>query len=183
MWKVATVFLAALVPLMEKLGVAAPAGKKITGTLTDPTGNTSEFASPVVDFGDVAGNDISVTKTDLGYRPPSGSRLAWYCLVKNNGTTASGAVTFSDPLPADVGIVDVFSQVTGSNVGTITESGNTVTISYSTLAPGEEVVITIITGVNPNTPPGSRLVNRARVVSDQPDPNLLNNAGSDPDSI
>ena len=156
--------------LPASIPAPVPAGFLITATATDPQGNTSEFASPVAVTGTAVAQDVALTST-VASTAKSGMTLTYIFTLKNLSASASGPLTFSDPLPVGLTFVSVTS-----NAGTTSNSGNTVTANMSSLAGNASATITITATVDKSVAAGTYLVNRALLTTNQPDPNPSNNA-------
>jgi uncharacterized repeat protein (TIGR01451 family) len=149
-----------------------PAGYLITVTATDPQGNTSEFAFPVAVTGTAAAQDIALSTSTASTGTP-GATLSYIFPLKNLSASASGPLTFSDPLPAGLTFVSVTSSA-----GTAGNSGNNVTVSFTSMAANATASITVNATIDTGAPIDSYLVNRATVSTDRPDPNPFNNSAA-----
>ena len=176
-----------------------PSGYSITATAlggndpNDPNaGETSEFSDSVTVTGPAAAADVvltsivgsgksfsfraetsgtpSVTEAITTSTSSPGATLTYTFALKNLSASASGPLTFSDPLPVGLTFVSVTSSA-----GTTSHSGNTVTASFSSLAGNASATVTITATIDPNVAFGTYLTNRASLSTDQPDPNPLNN--------
>ena len=120
-------------------------------------------------------SDPAVTKTG---NPPTavvGDIVTFTIVVTNNGTANADSVTLTDPIPAFLDIVNVTAvPAAGATVSIV---GNTVTVSFGTLTPGETYTVTITTVVNSlGAPPGG--TNTATVTTTSADADPNNNASA-----
>jgi uncharacterized repeat protein (TIGR01451 family) len=140
----------------------------------------SDASSAVVDFGDMIPTgptiaDPAVTKYGDPASAVVGDIVTFVITVTNLGGANADNVVLVDTKPAFLDILAV-SITPGSGFPT-TISGNTITIDFGTLTPGETYTIQVITRVNSlGTPPGG--ANNASVSSSTPDARPGNNASS-----
>ncbi|QDV25671.1 Large cysteine-rich periplasmic protein omcB precursor [Aureliella helgolandensis] len=139
-----------------------------TATETESnTANNSATATTTVN-GSV---DLSVTKTDNIDPAAAGSNVQYTIVVTNNGPSSATNVVMSDVLPAGMTFVSGTSTL-----GTVTNSGNTVTGTIGTLASGASATITLTASINA-TATGT-LTNTATVTGTETDTNTSNNSAS-----
>ena len=140
----------------------------------------SDASSAVVDFGDLIPTgptiaDPAVTKYGDPASAAVGDVVTFIITVTNLGTASANDVVLVDTKPAFLDILAV-SITPGPGFPT-TISGNTITIDFGTLDPGETYTVQVVTRVNSlGTPPGG--ANNASVSSSTPDARPGNNASS-----
>ncbi|MFD7976088.1 hypothetical protein [Streptomyces sp. NPDC059071] len=101
--------------------------------------------------------------------------LTYTLTVKNNGPTAAEDVRLDDTLPADGEFVSAISTH-GSCVVPPAGSTDTVTCALGDLAANTSKAAQIVVTVRANA--GTTVVNTAKVSSDTPDPNQINNTAT-----
>jgi LPXTG-site transpeptidase (sortase) family protein len=155
---------------------------------TDPSGMTSTTPNSVsvtlgdgtlaiVDFGDQTSTgatiaDPALTKNGDPASAQVGSLVTFLITVSNLGNATSGNVVVTDTKPAFLDIVSV-SVSPGSGFPT-SVSGNTITISFGTLAPGAVYTVEVVTRVNAlGTPPGG--ANNVSLATDAANDRLTSN--------
>ncbi|HZI86786.1 MAG TPA: Calx-beta domain-containing protein, partial [Pyrinomonadaceae bacterium] len=148
---------------------AIPAGRFITATATDPTGNTSEFSQCLQ--ARAANADLSINMFDSPDPVGAGSTLTYTVTLTNNGPERAESIVVTDNLPAEV----TFISCTAAGGGVCGGTGNSRTVTFSSLAPGDMVNITLVTGVNSSVS-GVTISNTAMVSSAATDPNPNNNS-------
>ncbi len=150
-------------------GALANAASVAAQTPTDPSpGNNSASATTQV----VARADVSVVKEGPS-TAVAGSRAAWTMLVRNAGPSTATGVVLSDSLPADVTFVSAASTPDGT---TCTARGGEITCPVGTLAPGEQVLVTVTGAIDSGVADGTVLSNTGGVTATTPDPVPGNNA-------
>lgn len=115
-------------------------------TQTDPDGN------PL----DPNALDPRITKTSSAEGTAPGERLTFTINVTNGSTTAMSNITLVDPVPEAFTVV---SATTTSGVSVVT--GQLVTVTLETLAPGARFTVTIVVQVADTASVPSLLVNEA----------------------
>jgi uncharacterized repeat protein (TIGR01451 family) len=112
--------------------------------------------------------DVQVTGSASTGSPARGAIFSYTFQVKNNGPLPAYAVSFSDPLPAEVG----FSSVQTS-VGSCLQAAGTVSCALGDLAVGAQanIVITVVAPTSPAT-----FINTASVTTASPDRQPSNNS-------
>jgi len=145
------------------------AGRFITATATDPGDNTSEF-SPCVQAR-AASADLSINKLDSPDPVMPGSTLTYTITLTNTGPDRAESVILTDNLPAEVTFISCSSTGAGVCAGT----GNNRTVTFSSLAAGEVVSVTLVTMVSSSVS-GGTISNTATVSSAATDPNTANNS-------
>jgi hypothetical protein len=114
--------------------------------------------------------DLAIVKTaSVATTGPAGA-FDWILTVTNDGPGAAVAVEVGDLVPASLTVGDVTSSFF-----TCSRSGNAVTCTRPTMAPGESGTITIAVTVNGAAVNGP-IVNVGTVESSTPDPDLTNNS-------
>src|SRR5262245_2370273 len=119
-------------------------------------------------------SDLSVTHTVF---PPAGlvaSAVIYTITVRNAGPDAGQSVVVTDSLPPGVSLFSCSSTTSGICGG----SGSDVTVSFSSLNPGAQGVITIIGIVECVVATGMTLTNTIRVTSASGDPTSSNNSST-----
>ncbi|WP_405283420.1 hypothetical protein V3331_16295 [Gaopeijia maritima] len=134
---------------------------RVAASTSDPTAaNDRDQVSTTV----VASADLSVTKTGAAV-DTAGTSTSWTVQATNAGPSVATGVVVSDTLPPGV------TGVSASNGGVV--SGNVVTWSVGSLAPGASTPTYSVTATIPASTAGS-MVNRARVAAGTPDPTGAN---------
>lgn len=100
-----------------------------------------------------------------------GSTLTYTITLTNTGPDRAESVLLTDNLPAEVTFISCSSLGAGVCGGT----GNNRTVTFSSLAAGEVVSVTLVTGVNSSVS-GGTISNTATVSSPVSDPNPANNS-------
>jgi uncharacterized repeat protein (TIGR01451 family) len=91
--------------------------------------------------------NVGLSKTSSAPFALPGSPVTWTIIVSNDDIFPADNVTVTDNVP---NVLEVISAT--STAGTVTTSGQTVTLTIATLAPGQQVIITVNTRVSPNAP-------------------------------
>jgi large repetitive protein len=146
----------------------------------DPDNNSSTDTSDIN-----ASADLAITKQHTG-DATAGDPFQYTLAVTNNGPSdVPGPVTVIDPLPSGL----TYVSATGTGWTCVNPSGNppdprlvTCTLSAGLAAEQTAPDITLNVIVDPDAGP-STIVNTATVSSATPDPNLDNNAASDPTTV
>lgn len=97
----------------------------------------------------MTGNDPVITKTGSPSSVIVGERVKWTITVSNPGSKATNATTVTDNIPSTFTIVS-----TSASAGTVTTSGNQVTVQVPPIAPGSSIQVTIVTEANSTAQPG-----------------------------
>ena len=126
----------------------------------DPSNNQDEVTTPV---GHVA--DLSIVKDADEATTTPGGDLAYTFTVRNDGPDAATGIEVTDVLPDGLAWV-------GGDAG-CGASGQTVTCSIASLAPGGQAQVSIAVKVTDDA--AGELVNAASVEADLPDPDPSNN--------
>ncbi len=170
------------------LAVGATASIRVTGTLdpahTGPLTNTATTSSSSGDPNTANNTDSETTATapsaDLSLAKAAttsplvaGSQATWTLTATNAGPSTAVTPTITDTLPATVTGITATTATTG---WTCAVSGQTVTCSASSLAPGATAAVTV-RGTVASTASGS-LVNTGALTSSTPDPAGANNSAS-----
>jgi uncharacterized repeat protein (TIGR01451 family) len=116
--------------------------------------------------------DLSVTKLATPGDPPAGHDVTYTIVVRNNGPSDTAGARLEDALPDGL---DVFSVRTSQ--GNCTRSSGQVACTFGTLEAGGSAQV-VVAATIARSLAGERIVNRATVASDKPDPNPSNNADS-----
>ena len=149
-------------------GALANAADVTATTPTDPSpDNNSASATAEV----VARADVSVLK-DGPATAVAGDQVDWTMRVRNDGPSTATGVRLTDALPAGVTFVSATSAPAG--VSCTAEDGQ-VTCPVGTLAPSQEVLVTIRGAIGSGVTGGTTLTNAAGVTSTTPDPTPDNN--------
>ena len=143
----------------------------VTATLNETdanSANNSATAETTVDFADLA-----VTKSALVGNVAPGSKVVFLLTATNKSGTAAPNVTLSDTLPAGL----TFASCNTSS-GTCGGSGNSRTVTFSSLAVNATVSASIAATVDASVASGTVINNTATVSSGFPDPNRSDNSAS-----
>jgi Domain of unknown function DUF11/HYR domain/FG-GAP-like repeat/FG-GAP repeat len=158
----------------EVFAVAVTPGQVVTATATDPLGSTSEF-SQCLPVGGIAGGtsaDLSVTIVMTPSPALTGTGVVKLILVSNAGPDAADNVTLTDTLASSL----VFASCAATGGGVCGGSGNTRTVTFSSIPSGSSAAITINANVACTAAAGTVIGNTVAVFSaTTPDPNLVNN--------
>jgi uncharacterized repeat protein (TIGR01451 family) len=154
------------------------AGRGLTATATDLSGNTSEFSACVAVQNAVA--DLVVTKTATPNPVFVGNNLTYNLTVSNAGPNDATGVVLTDTIAIPGGQFTVVSATTPKPGGSCSTSGSTITCSLGSFAPGASTTVTIVIAptipTGPTIPPNSvTATNTATVTGIEVDSNLLNN--------
>jgi uncharacterized repeat protein (TIGR01451 family) len=122
----------------------------------------------------VAAVDLAVTKTDSPDPVVAGNQLTYTVEVTNDGPVTAAGVILTDTLPSGV----TFNSSLLSQ-GSCTLSVGTLTCNLGSLSSGATATLTIVVTVDPATPSGTILTNRADVASATPDRDPSNNSDSE----
>lgn len=143
------------------------------GSITNSAYAGGSFAgNPVTSNADqataVAVSDPAVTKTVDPTTAQMGDTVTYTLIVGNNGPGPADNVTLADPVPAFLNISTVSVVPAGPTVST---AGNTVTVTFGTIAPGNTFTVTITTVVNSlGAPPGGTNTATVTTTSNDADP-------------
>ncbi|HEV7225114.1 MAG TPA: DUF11 domain-containing protein [Pirellulales bacterium] len=145
-----------------------------TAAVSTSAGNTSSNATATtmttVNAADTSGADVSVTKTAAPMAGTVGQNETYTLVVTNNSTANAAAnVMVDDAVPSGMSYVSATSTV-----GTINQSGGTVTGDLGTLAPGASA--TVVITLKPNA--AGTVVNTAVVSTVSGDADLSNNTAT-----
>ena len=145
-----------------------------TGTQTaTPTDTPTATATPTPTATATIA-DPAVTKSGDPSTAAIGDTVVFTLVVTNNGSADAANVVATDVIPAFLDIGPVAVVPAGPTYVIV---GNTITLTFGTLSPGETYTITISTVVNSSaTPPGGQ--NDVTLTTDSPDSNPLNNFDS-----
>jgi uncharacterized repeat protein (TIGR01451 family) len=133
-----------------------------------PANNTASTQT-LVDFA-----DLSVVKRSAHDLAAPGSRLNYFLSVKNRDGAATTSVILTDSLPP--GTTFVSCNATGG--GVCGNSGNNVTVSFSSLAVGASETILLSATLDSSVASGTLVSNTASVSSALPDPVPANNSAT-----
>ena len=152
----------------------------ISTTLNNVAVNLSMGTDVTVHFGDLLRGaaqiaDPAITKYGSPTSATVGSAVVYTITVGNTGNVNAINVLLTDTKPA---FLDLISITISPNPGlTPVISGNTFTITFGTLRPGDVYVITVVTRVNgQGQPPGG--VNRVSLTTSSTTDRAFNNAAS-----
>lgn len=124
---------------------------------TDDIGNPAGICIPQAE---VSYNPLGLTKDDgVSTCVNPGDTITYTMSYTNGNPTAVTGVTLTDTVPA---------QVTVTDTGGGTQSGNTVTWSIGTLTPGQSGSKTLTVTVNAGTPQGSTITNSVTINANEP---------------
>ncbi|MFN8422541.1 MAG: hypothetical protein U0470_03840 [Anaerolineae bacterium] len=143
------------------------------GTDPDLSNNVDELARDITDVA-----DLSIVKSDGPDPATAGGPLAYQLNVLNAGPSTATNVVVTDNVPP--GLTIQSATVPG---GSCTIVGSQITCNLGAMPAPSNRVVSIVTTVNGNVPPGTTLINSALVNSDTYDPNTANNVDSEPTGI
>ncbi len=146
---------------------AVAANSFVTATATDADGNTSEFATNVTSG--AASVDLNLTLTDAPDPVAAGGVLTYTITASNSGPSTATTVVVTNTLPSGVNFIGATSSL-----GSITQSGSTVTANLGTLLAGQSASITI-TVVAPTV---GTITDTATITATESDTNQANNTAS-----
>ncbi|WP_344156723.1 hypothetical protein [Kribbella yunnanensis] len=159
--------------------VTAKVSATATGTLTNSATATSTTPDPEKsnNTGRTTDNlsasaDLAITKTAQPAPVHAGQPVSYKLTITNNGPSAAQSVTVTDPVPAPLKYVSATTSQ-----GSCEQANGTVTCAVGTVAPGDEITVTVVANVPSGTPP-NELANTARVSSPTPDPVADNNSAT-----
>ena len=175
-------------PVTITVNVAASAPASVANTATISGGgdvNTANnTATDVATITPVAAQvaDLAVTKTDgkASYTP--GTAISYTIAVTNAGPSTAAGFSIADNVPAAITGVSVTCAVTGTgNCGTNGTSGNSVSFTAASLAPGAGNTLTLTVNGSVSTSASGTLVNTVTVAAGAgaTDPNPGNNSATD----
>jgi uncharacterized repeat protein (TIGR01451 family) len=87
-------------------------------------------------------NDVAITKSGPA-TIPAGTELTYTLNVTNSGPSTATSIAVSDVLPAGLTFVSGTSTIGGTTAGTVSATGNNVSVTIPTLNPSETAVVTI----------------------------------------
>ncbi len=119
--------------------------------------------------------DLSVTKTGAA-QAVAGGNLAYTLTVTNSGPSNAAAVSLQDLLPA--GVTFVSQSLTGGPAFVLSNVGNSVNNSITSLAPNTPASCQVIVSINGNVLGGTIISNTASVASPTSDPVSNNNSAA-----
>ncbi len=170
-WSVGTLAVGATETLTIS-GVLDPASTDPTiansATVTSSTPNPGQTSATVV-TPVVVRADLAISKRIVTSPVIAGQPVEWEITVVNNGPSTAVDTQVVDTLAAGL---TAGSAVIDPADGTCAGSS----CSIPVLTPGQSVTIAVTALLDPNTPDGTSIVNRATAISSTPDPDVTNNA-------
>jgi uncharacterized repeat protein (TIGR01451 family) len=154
------------------------AGNAATLTLPTP-GTTADALGPkqITVISPVIGADLSVTITPSAATAIVGGSIGYTIVVTNNGPAAATNFKLIDVLPTSL-IFGVQVEQSGGPSFTLSNNGNTVTNTISSLDNGASATFSIIADVAQNVANGTVISNTATVSSDTPDNTNTNDSAT-----
>ncbi|MDT0187071.1 hypothetical protein Q9S36_43490 [Microbacterium sp. ARD31] len=144
-------------------GVLANSATVQAATPVDPsTGNNTSSASTEV----VARADLVVTKTGP-VTATAGTTASWDVTVRNDGPSTATDVRLVDNVPSGVTVVGSSTAPAGVTCSVV---DGALTCPVGSLAPGEELTVTVDGRISSSLPDGTTLLNSAAASSGTPDP-------------
>ena len=129
--------------IINTAAVSAGAGSSDTNAANNTATDTDTQGTSQV--------DLSITKTDGQATYVPGTALTYTVTVTNAGPSTATGVSIADTVPAAITGVTVSCAVTGTaTCGVNGSSGNTVSFTGVSVAPGSQVTLTINGTTNPN---------------------------------
>ncbi|GAA5107345.1 hypothetical protein GCM10023339_05250 [Alloalcanivorax gelatiniphagus] len=159
-----------VLPGAETGALTNAAGVTATTPVDPSTDNNSASATAEV----VARADVSVVK-DGPATAVAGTQVDWTFTVRNDGPSTASGVRLTDTLPAGVTFLSGGDVPAGV---TCTADDGQVTCPVGTLAPGQEVVVTVTGTIGSGVPAGTTLTNTGGVGSTTQDLAPGNNSDS-----
>lgn len=142
----------------------------VTGNETETNSDNNDDDEPTTVNAQV---DLTVTKSDSSDPVQAGGQLTYTLVVTNSGPSASTGVVLTDTLPS------ALTYVSGtSTIGTVSNSGQTVTVNVGNLTPGQSATVTLATQIDSQF--SGTITNQAEVHGTETESNLNNNAASEP---
>ncbi|CAM3715836.1 hypothetical protein [Nocardioides zeicaulis] len=152
-------------------------GASNTATATSPTtdpapgNNSATYVLPTASQA-----DLSLSKTVAPNPVVAGGTVTWVLTAHNNGPSLASTVTVTDTVPDPVVGVVASTSTPGASCAPV--SGNRVSCTVATLAPGDELVVEVTGTVAPGAATGA-LASSASVDAVSPvDPSVDNNTAS-----
>lgn len=141
----------------------------VSTSTTDPTpgNNSSTITTEVVEAA-----DLQVVKTVDQRSVVAGTGLTYTISVINNGPSVATGTVLTDTLPTGLTFLD-----STTTAGSCTASGQTVSCTLGSVAPGSPVTVTVSARLGRGFA-GASVSNTASVSSPTPDPDPANNGGS-----
>jgi uncharacterized repeat protein (TIGR01451 family) len=144
------------------------------GITEDQRGETRDGICDIGAYEFIAA-DLSISKS-ADKTAKTGKSLTYTIHVTNNGPNPASAVMVNDALPAGTSFVSVNAPGASSCVTPALNSTGTVSCSYSSLANGSSITLTL--GVKVTAKGNAQLNNTATVTTTTLDPNLANNSAT-----
>jgi uncharacterized repeat protein (TIGR01451 family) len=116
--------------------------------------------------------DLQITKAVSAPSAARGASISFVLVATNGGPQPAANVVISDAVPASLAI----TSCTASGGASCAASGNTRTVTYTSLAPGATQTVTIATTVNAQA--GTTLVNTATIAANAVDGVPANDSAS-----
>ena len=167
----ATITIDALVDAAFEGTISNTAVVMTDGTETDLTNNEATEETTIV-----KNVDLAITKSDSINPAIPGQQLVYQLVVTNDGPSNSTGVEITDVLPSEV------SFVSGSSTqGTVSNSGNDVTVTVGDLDVGDSVTVDLVVLVESDV--SNSFSNTATVTANENELDLTNNTDTEPTDV
>ncbi len=123
--------------------------------------------------------NLSLTKLDSPDPVPSGENITYTLTVTNNGPDPAPSVIVTNNLPSTL----TFVTCSATGGGACGGAGNDRTVTFSSIANGASVVITLVATVNSSVSGGTTITNVATVASSTLDTDNSDNSASQTTSV
>jgi uncharacterized repeat protein (TIGR01451 family) len=115
---------------------------------------------PAVPPQPLTGSDLRLAKTALTQTPVAGTQFAYLIEVFNDGPDLAASYVVSDTLPAGLSYA---SDTTGGACSLVSSGPDMLRCDFGNLAVGDSRLFAILAFVDPGVPPGTPMVNTAKV--------------------